>query len=235
MRRILSLLLAALCAVFCTSAPEDEGTVTWTADSLPEVLERFGSPCTTDTPLGPALHFDGTGDGFFLDAVPVAGLEEFTLEAVFRQAGDAAFEQRFLHIGTMDRRILFETRVTPDRTWYFDAFVNLGTPEPTPENPAPQRRSAVLIDESLTHPADRWYGLALVAGPQGLVSYVDGVEQCRSDLPWTPEIPAEGLTSLGVRQNKVCWFKGEIFKIRITPRALSPEDFLHDQDILNRP
>ena len=199
MRRILSLLLATLCAVFCTSAPADDGTVTWTADSLPEVLERFGSPCTTDTPLGPALHFDGTGDGFFLDAVPVAGLEEFTLEAVF------------------------------------DAFVNLGTPEPTPENPAPQRRSAVLIDESLTHPADRWYGLALVAGPQGLVSYVDGVEQCRSDLPWTPEIPAEGLTSLGVRQNKVCWFKGEIFKIRITPRALSPEEFLHDQDILNRP
>lgn len=234
MNRFLSLLLAALCALFCTSAPTDDGTVTWTADSLPEVLEQFGSPCRIDTPLGPALHFDGTGDGFFLDAVPVAGLEEFTLEAVFRQDGDAAFEQRFLHIGTMDRRILFETRVKPDATWYFDAFVNLGTPEPTPENPTPARRSATLIDESLTHPAGRWYALALTAGPQGFVSYVDGVEQCRSQLPWTPEIPAEGLTSLGVRQNKVCWFKGDIYKIRITPRILSPDEFLKDPEALNR-
>ena len=232
MNRFLSLLLAALCALFCTSAPTDDGTVIWTADSLPEVLEQFGSPCRIDTPLGPALHFDGTGDGFFLDAVPVAGLEEFTLEAVFRQDGDAAFEQRFLHIGTMDRRILFETRVKPDATWYFDAFVNLGTPEPTPENPTPARRSATLIDESLTHSAGRWYALALTAGPQGLVSYVDGVEQCRSQLPWTPLVN-EGLTSVGVRQNKVCWFKGDIAKIRVTPKVLPKEEFLQDHIKLN--
>ena len=208
------------------------GAVVWTADEHPAVLDTLGAPQRIDTPLGTAVRFDGEDDAVWLDSVPVAGLEAFTLEVVFRQAADAAFEQRFLHIGTMDRRILFETRVTPEGCWYFDAFVNLGTPEPTPENPSPQRRSAVLIDETLQHPAGRWYCLALTASPEGLVSYVDGVEQCRSPLSWEPLV-TEGFTSLGVRQNKVCWFKGDIWKLRITPRVLSPEEFLQDQRQLN--
>ena len=208
------------------------GAVVWTAGDHPPVLETFGAPQLIDTPLGPAVRFDGEDDAVWLDSLPVAGLDAFTLEVVFRQAGDAAFEQRFLHIGTMDRRILFETRVTPERTWYFDAFVNLGTPEPTPENPDPQRLSAVLIDEALQHPADRWYSLALTASPDGLVSYVDGVEQCRSPLAWQALVTA-GFTSVGVRQNKVCWFKGDIFKIRITPRVLKPDEMLRDHEPLN--
>ena len=91
----------------------------------------------------------------------------------------------------------------------------------------------MLIDETLQHPADRWYALALTASPEGLVSYVDGVEQCRSALAWEPLVD-EGLTSVGVRQNKVCWFRGDIYKIRITPRVLRPEEFLRDQEALNR-
>jgi hypothetical protein len=35
-----------------------------------------------------------------------------------------------------------------------------------------------------------------------------------------------GKTSIGVRQNEVSWFKGDIYKIRISPRALKPEDFM---------
>ena len=94
------------------------------------------------------------------------------------------------------------------------------------------RQSAVLIDEQLTHPADRWYSLALVASPDGLVSYVDGVEQCRNPLPWIPLI-TEGFTSVGVRQNMVCWFKGDLLKLRVTPRVLQPEEFLQDHKKLN--
>ncbi len=215
-------------------APEtaDEGVVVWTADSHPAVLRLLGDPQPIATPLGTAVRFDGEDDGVFLDSVPVAGMEAFTLEVVFRQDGDAAFEQRFLHIGTMDRRILLETRVTPGGRWYLDAFVNLGTPEPTPEDPEPERRSAVLIDEHSTHPADRWYTLALTASPEGLASYVDGVEQCRSDLPWEPLV-TEGRTSLGVRQNLVCWFRGALYKLRVTPRVLDPADFLQDHIRLN--
>ena len=227
-RFLIPLLAAALLAGACT-APE---AVVWTAGDHPAVLETFGAPQTIDTPLGPAVHFDGEDDAVWLDSLPVEGLEAFTLEVIFRQDGGAPFEQRFLHIGTMDRRILFETRVTPERRWYFDAFVNLGTPEATPEDPKPARRSAVLIDETLQHPADRWYALALTASPEGLVSYVDGVEQCRSALAWEPLVD-EGFTSVGVRQNKVCWFRGDIYKIRITPRVLAPDEFLRDQEALN--
>ncbi|MCR4859402.1 MAG: LamG domain-containing protein [Bacteroidales bacterium] len=231
MKKILTLL-----TVFVTLSCAAQGNLprptVWSADYFPAIIDWFGQPQVYQTPLGPAVHFDGSGDGVFVDAVPVAGMKEFTLEVVFFQDGDAAFEQRFLHIGTMDRRILFETRVNPDRTWYFDAFVNLGTPEATPENPNPVRKSAVLIDEALRHPADRWYTLTLTASPEGLVSYVNGVEQCRSDLPWEPLVN-EGFTSVGVRQNKVCWFKGSIFKVRVSPRVLAPEEFLQDHKALN--
>lgn len=228
MKKIATLL--ALCMTLaCAAQPR---TVEWSADFFPPIRSFFGEPQVFWTSAGQAVHFDGRGDGVFVDSVPVAGMEAFTLEVIFRQDGDAAFEQRFLHIGTMDKRILFETRVNPDKTWYFDAFVNLGTPEATPENPHPVRQSAVLIDEQLTHPTDRWYSLALVASPEGLVSYVDGVEQCRNPLPWVPLI-TEGFTSVGVRQNMVCWFKGDLLRLRVTPRVLKPEEFLQDHKRLN--
>ena len=227
--KTLTTLLASCLAIACVAQPR---TVEWSADYFPPIRSLFGEPQVFWTPAGQAVHFDGKGDAVFVESVPVAGMEEFTLEVVFRQDGDAAFEQRFLHIGTMDKRILFETRVNPDKTWYFDAFVNLGTPEATPENPNPARRSAVLIDEKLTHPADRWYSLALVATPDGLVSYVNGVEQCRSSMPWLPLV-TEGFTSVGVRQNMVCWFKGDLYKLRVTPRALKPEEMLQDHKKLN--
>ncbi len=150
-------LLAFCLTLACAAQPR---TIEWSADFFPPIRSLFGEPQVFWTSAGAAVHFDGRGDGVFVDSVPVAGLDEFTLEVVFRQDGAAAFEQRFLHIGTMDKRILFETRVNPDKTWYFDAFVNLGTPEATPEQPNPVRQSAVLIDEKLTHPTDRWYSLA---------------------------------------------------------------------------
>lgn len=232
MKKIITLLTAASLALCCAGQNTVPGTVVWSADAFPAIRSFFGEPQVFWTTAGYAVHFNGATDGVFLESVPVAGMDEFTLEVVFRQDGDAAFEQRFLHIGTMDKRILFETRVNPDKTWYFDAFVNLGTPEPTPDNPNPARKSAVLIDETLTHPAGRWYTLTLVASRDGLVSYVDGVEQCRSELAWEPLVN-EGFTSVGVRQNMVCWFKGDLLKLRVTPRVLAPEEFLQDHRTLN--
>jgi hypothetical protein len=35
-----------------------------------------------------------------------------------------------------------------------------------------------------------------------------------------------GSTSIGVRQNKLNWFKGSIYEIRITPSALQPSSFM---------
>jgi hypothetical protein len=47
-------------------------------------------------------------------------------------------------------------------------------------------------------------------------------------IEFTPLKP--GHTSIGVRLNKVSWFKGAIRKIRITSKALSPEEFLTLED-----
>ena len=204
---------AMILAGACSQAP---AYIEWTPSSHPEVLEVAGDPQIVETPYGEALAFDGEDDGVFLDSVPLEDLEEFTVELVFRQAPDASFEQRFLHIGEVKgARVLFETRVKPDSTWYFDAFIHMGTKE----------ESAVLIDSTLTHRAGEWAALAMTVSKDGVVSYVDGVEQCRSDLSYRPTI-SEGLTSVGVRQNRVCWFKGEILRLRITPRALAPDDLL---------
>ena len=32
---------------------------------------------------------------------------------------------------------------------------------------------------------------------------------------------------------QVCWFKGDMYRIRITPKALTPEEFLTDHEKLN--
>ena len=199
------------------------GVIDWTAADHPQILEIFGEPKLISTALGDAVEFDGVDDGVFLDSVPLEEMEEFTVEMIFNQYPGGGFEQRFMHLGAYKgARLMFESRVKPDSTWYFDAFVYLEDKE----------RSCVLIDPELTHPCGKWYNLTLVADGSGLKSYVDGVLQCTGDLPYRPLI-CEGKTSLGVRQNLVCWFNGAIFRIRITPRALSPDEFLRDQDTLN--
>ena len=208
--------LIGLCAA-AVSCAQPVDYVEWTPESHPAILEQCSEPQVVQTPMGPAWSFDGVDDAFYFDSVPTAGLDELTVEVIFRQSSDAAFEQRFLHIGSMDNRILFETRVNPDSSWYFDAFVRLGKEK---------EQSAVLIDPQLCHPCDVWYALAFVLSKNGLASYVDGVEQKRSELAFAPLIN-EGCTSVGVRQNKRCWFKGEILKIRFTPRALDPYEFVY--------
>jgi hypothetical protein len=54
--------------------------------------------------------------------------------------------------------------------------------------------------------------------------YVNGIEGMSGNLAFAPLGP--GKTSIGVRMNRVFWFKGAILKIRFTPRVLRPEQFL---------
>ncbi len=199
------------------------GTIDWTCSSHPDILKVEGAPSLIETPLGAAMSFDGKDDGIFLDSVPVKDMEEFTVELIFRQNPNSSFEQRFLHMGAYSgARIMFESRVTEENEWYFDAFVHLGSKE----------KSCVLIDSELTHPCGKWYNLTLTVSRGELRSYVDGVLQCRSDFKYEPAIK-EGQTSLGVRQNLVCWFDGAIYRLRVTPKVLSPEEFIRDQEKLN--
>lgn len=212
--------LAFCLFTLCLSA-QNSPVTDWSSYSYPQILELYGQPQVFETVYGPAVEFNGSTDAVFVDSVPVKGMEEFTLEVIFNQYSDAAFEQRFLHIGTMEERILFETRVKPDGTWYFDAHVNLG-----------KEGKVTLIDENLTHPADKWYNVTLVARKDGMTTYVNGIRQCSTDFGYKPLISG-GVTSVGVRQNFKNWFRGAIIRVRVTPKALGPDEFLKDYEKLN--
>ena len=220
-RNLLFSAAAALLLAACTATPQGPQTIDWRVADLPCIDSIMGTPRTFATSLGDAVVFDGEGDAFFLGTNPLAGMDEVTVELIFRQDSDALFEQRFLHMGTVrGERIMFETRVNPDRTWYLDTYIRLDA-----------ETDLVLIDPQQCHPTDRWYNIAMVVADGRATSYVDGVPQLTGEIPYR-EI-SEGITSVGVRQNKVCWFKGALWRIRITPRALTPDEFLRDQEALN--
>lgn len=221
MKRTLFALVALFMATACSAPETIEGTVDWRVADFPSIDSIKGAPALVDTKLGKAVHFGGETDGYYLGLNPLAGMEEVTVEVVFRQDADAAFEQRFLHMGTVrGERVLFETRVNPDSTWYLDCYIDLGEDE-----------DLVLIDPAKTHPCGAWYNLAMVVKDGRATSYVNGVEQLAGDIAYRPI--NSGITSVGVRQNQVCWFKGDLYRIRITPKALAPEEFLTDHEILN--
>lgn len=56
------------------------------------------------------------------------------------------------------------------------------------------------------------------------VNYVNGREEQRGAVDFVAQ--GEGALSLGVRQNEVCWFKGAIAVVRLTPAALRANQLL---------
>ncbi len=215
-------LFAALFAAACTATDQTPAVVDWQVADLPLIDSVMGAPQPIETPLGRAVQFDGTADAYYLGVNPLRDMDELTIEVIFRQHSNAAFEQRFLHMGRINgERILFETRVNRDSTWYLDTYIRLD-----------KTTDLVLIDSLQTHPCDRWYNLAMVVADGRATSYVDGKPQLTGEIPY--RAINEGITSVGVRQNKVCWFDGDLYRIRITPRALKPEEFLSDQEVLNQ-
>jgi hypothetical protein len=171
-----------------------------------------GNPQVIDSPYGNAVYFDGIEDAIFLTEMPLKSMSEFTVEMIFCPDSNASFEQRVLHIGEIkEDRMLLEIRAVGD-CWYFDGFAASG------EN------KLALLDEHLTHPLGVWYHVAFVVEPNRLTTYVNGAQELQEQYTFTGI--DTGTTSIGVRLNSVSWFKGTIYKIRITPQALNSEDFL---------
>ncbi len=171
-----------------------------------------GNPETVKYRNKKAVAFNGTDDAIFLEEMPLAGLEQFTVEMIYNPYSGGNFEQRFLHCGEANGdRLLLELRSTPGG-WYFDAFIKIG------EN------GVTLIEPALLHPHDQWYHVAYVIDKGRLETWINGKKELEGYMALTPV--NSGQTSIGVRQNKVSWFKGAIYKIRITPQALGPEKFM---------
>lgn len=159
-----------------------------------------------------AVSFNGSSDAILLGSMPLTNLEQFTVEVIFRPASGGNFEQRFLHFGeAQGDRVLLELRST-QTGWYFDAFIKVG------------EKQLTLIEPGLLHPLNQWYHLAYVIDHGKLETFVNGKKELEGNIDLTPL--KGGKTSIGVRQNEVSWFKGAIYKIRISPRALKPEDFM---------
>jgi len=201
-----------------TPAPE-----VWKFERLDKIhgmpVTVVGHPHVIKTPLGKAIQFNGTDDALFIPEHPLAGATAFTFEAIFRPETGGAVEQRWFHLAEQDpktgkdtdTRFLFEIRVINSQ-WCLDAFVH-----------TPMVDKALLFRDKL-HSLDVWHRVAMVYDGQEFRSYVDGELQGKAAIHFDPEGP--GHSSVGVRINKVNYFKGSVREARFTRRALPPEEFL---------
>ena len=179
--------------------------------------EVLGAPRIVTEGEGAAIYFNGASDGLFVPVNPLQGLAAFTVEVRFKPAADGPEAQRFLHVqddigapGDPGSRALLEIRLA-NGTWALDAFLS---------NPTTKAR-LVLLDPAKRHPAERWTWVALVYEHGRMTSYVDGVKELEGEVVFPPMGP--GRVSLGVRQNKIYWFKGGLSEVRFHPAALAPE------------
>ena len=211
-QKVLVAFAASIWLVGCvaTSAPDDASTA-WMLRDAARVgglaTEVVGNPKVAGTGVDIALVFDGTGDGVFVPTVPIAGWQAFTIQVRFKPDGSGSEEQRFLHLeDEMKHRVLMETRVR-DRQWSLDTFLFQDA-----------ARKLTLLDRTKLHPTDRWYWVALVYDGTKMSHYVNGELELAGEVAFPPMIT--GRTSIGVRQNRVSWFRGAIAEIRFTPAAL---------------
>ena len=211
---------AFLMVVCCSAAPVSE---LWTFDRIDSIgghpTTVLGHPRVIDTPAGKAVAFNGVDDALFLDLHPLAGAETFTWEVIFRPDADGKPEQRFFHMQERDpktgsdttNRLLFEIRII-NGLWCVDSFVKSAD------------GTATLLNRKKLHPFGPWYHAAMVYDGRWFRNYINGEEEGAAQVHLTPQ--GAGHTSVGVRINKIDYFKGAILQSRMSRRALSPSDFL---------
>jgi len=227
------LLLGAGALGLATAAPAGamirppRGQTVWTFDRLDRIgglpVKVEGQPTLISGPGGRAVLFDGIDDALFIDSHPLAGAGTFTFEAVFRPDG-GPFEQRWFHLAESDppavpgapppspsvTRFLFEIRVV-EGGWYLDAFVR-----------GPGYNKPLMAPDKL-HPLGVWAHVAQTYDGQTYRSFVNGELQAQAPIAFTAQGP--GRASIGVRMNRVNYFRGAVREARFTPRALAPEAF----------
>jgi hypothetical protein len=211
----------SLCSCVSLGIFEKEGSIAgtvWEVDNRESIGGHdtvvLGLPEVIRTDYGMAVQFGRDGDGLVVDALPLAGAKKFTLEIIFRPDTDGLREQRFLHLQEDDSesRILIETRLTDDDRWYLDTYIHS------------DKGSKALFEPEKTHRVGRWYNATLVYDGREMRHYVNGFLESSAELEFGPL--GEGKTSIGVRMNRVFWFKGAVRKVRFTERVIDPEAFM---------
>jgi hypothetical protein len=199
-------------------AVNSQPPIVWTLDNTESVGGHrprvLGAPQIASAAAGgPALQFNGKNDGLILPVNPLRGFSKFTIEILFRPDADGPRAQRFVHIqDERDSRIMIETRLISGQSWCLDTFLHSG------DNSRP------LLDRTRRHPTGNWAWVALVYDGRRMSDYVNGVKELEGPVNFAPM--ADGRMSLGVRLNRVFWFKGNIKEVRFSPTALNA-DALH--------
>jgi len=192
--------------------------IVWKLNNINQIgnaqTEVLGKPQLTNKDGHTGIAFNGVNDGLVLPHFPIEGWSKFTIEVLFKPDGDGPVQPRFIHFQDKDNnRGTFEIRLTPQKMWYMDTFLRNGK---TPD------KGLTLIDSTLQHPANRWYWVAMVFDGKNMTSYVNGVKE-KTGISNFPAMDASAQVALGVRLNKVNWFKGQISEIRFNQEALSAD------------
>jgi hypothetical protein len=206
-----------LLIIFCSPLKEKNDTIIWDINNLKYIggnkVTILSSPKVLNTLIGRATQFDGIDDGLILNTNPLAGAKVYTVEIIFRPDSGGNPEQRFFHMGEIDgNRVLMETRLTDNNMWFLDTYIRSGESERT------------LYAKNFLHPTGKWYHAALVYDGKKVRHFVNGSLELEGLVGFVPM--EGGRTSIGCRLNQVFWYKGAIRRIRITPRVLSPKEFL---------
>ncbi len=159
------------------------------------------------------MEFDGERDGLLINHHPLVGAEAFTIEVVFRPRAGGLTEQRFVHLQEDggESRVLIETRLTRGGDWFLDTYIQSEEAQQT------------LFAEGHLHPLGAWYQAAVAYDGQIMRHFVDGEQELEAEVVWQPLGP--GQASLGVRLNRVCWFKGAMVLVRFVDKALGLGEF----------
>lgn len=191
-------------------------------DSLDSIggfpVSKIGEPSIVETSAGKAIAFNGIDDGLILRGNPLSNAVSFTIEVIFKPEASYPdnIEQRFIHIQNLkneNSRILVELRLTNDDQWFLDTFIKS------------DESALTLYAEKFLHPVGEWQHAALVYEEGIMKHFVNGIEEMSGSINYIPI--EEGATSIGMRINKVSWFKGTIQTIKMTPKALKPKEFIN--------
>ena len=208
-----------------------QAQTTWRFDSLTSIdhhsVTLLGAPTLVSTDIGTVTHFHGAataGDALFIDALPLTGTLNYTLELIFRPSSEGAPEQRIFHLQETgsDSRRMFEIRIH-GKSWCLDTVAINAPGNGRAADPA---RSGIMLNCDAQHlfPLDRWYALTTTYDGKILRSYVNGILQGEVPVALLPL--GAGGTSIGTRYTRLDFFTGDMYAARFTPRALAPLQFL---------
>lgn len=213
-RGIIALTISGTCSAYAAANSAAEPVV-WKLESTSRIGDHattvLGSPRVVRDGKDAAICFDGASDAIFLSTNPIEGWPQFTVEALIKPNAVGPEEQRFLHIeDERASRLLLETRLMLGKEWALDTFLFV-----SPEVRLP------LLDRKLLHPTEQWQWVALTFDGETMTHFVNGKKELEGKVAFKPM--TSGRMSLGVRLNKVSWYKGCIREVRFTPKALDEQ------------